>query len=467
MAVRRGLSALLAVCLLAGGGEAMAGTDADWLQTREAEHRAWLKERGEPDIDAIKARTEKLVAASLASRARELADREAQWLAASRAMPDAQRTLIEQTITRANDLVEDGLCADAEHLYRQVLDQEPLNAEARFALGQCLLKLGRQSEAARMFTDVIEMPLARDNWRMTKTFSMLAIQSLPPPPAHDLNDPSLVFEIAYAPAEVWDAPFAPVMAVVPAGEFTMGSPEGEQFRLPNEKQHRVRIHYPLAMTKYNVTRGEFAHFVAETGYEAKGCNLEGVGGMKWEPDGDWRTPGFEQTDDHPVACINFHDATAYAEWLSGRTGQRYRLPSEAEWEHAMRGGTSTAYYWGPIWEPGRANVDGQPGQPGGRATTPGGTFPPNPFGLYDMAGNVWVWLADCYNASYDGAPSDGSAWMSGNCAMRMRRSGSWFNIEKAIEGDFRQPGRLRSASRFASIPSLRYSSFGFRLVREL
>jgi len=302
---------------------------------------------------------------------------------------------------------------------------------------------------------------------MSRTRGMVGRQQLRPRPDPRIADPSGVFSAEDTPGEFRDAAYAPEMVVVPAGEFTMGSPEGQQFRLPNEQQHRVRIAYPLAFSKYNITRGEFAHFVAETGYEAKGCNLEGPGGMKWEPDGDWRTPGFEQDDDHPVACINFHDATAYAEWLSADTGETYRLPSEAEWEHAMRGGTTTAYYWGEVWKPGVANVDGQPGQPGGRATTPGGTFPPNPFGLYDMAGNVWVWLADCYNASYNGAPTDGSAWKEGNCAMRVRRSGSWFNIEKSIEGDVRQPGRLRSASRFGSIPSLRYSSFGFRLVRDL
>lgn len=443
--MRRGLVALLGLCLIVTGGEAMARSD----------------------FAALKARTAELIAAHDAAEAKQRESHEAKWLAQSRGLSDAQRAANKAKVEQASALLKADKCAEAEALFGEVLAADYLDLAARSGLGQCLVKQGRGAEAAREFTLVITLPLADESGRMAKTMAMVGMQSLPPPANPRIGEPSVVFAAEDTPSEFRDAVYGPEMVVVPAGEFTMGSPEGEPFRLPNEQQHLVRVGYPLAFSKYNITRGEFAHFVAETGHEAKGCNLEGTGGMRWEPDDDWRTPGFEQDDDHPVVCINYHDASAYAEWLSGKTGQRYRLPSEAEWEHAMRGGTSTAYYWGETWEPGRANVDGQPGQPGGRATTPGGTFPPNPFGLYDMAGNVWVWLADCYNASYNGAPSDGSAWKEGNCAMRVRRSGSWFNIERAIEGDFRQPGRLRSASRFGSIPSLRYSSFGFRLVREL
>jgi formylglycine-generating enzyme required for sulfatase activity len=435
----------MAVSLIAGGGEAMAKTD----------------------FAALKARTSELIAQHDAEVTARREAQEAAWLAQSRGLSADERARLKADRDKADELLKAGDFAGAEALFRKVLKVDHLDLAARSGLGQCLAKQSKAAEASRAFTDVITLPLLDDSQLMVRTMAMIALQQLPPPVDPRIAEPSLVFSAEDKPTEFRDADYAPEMVVVPAGEFTMGSPEGEPFRLPNEQQHRVRVGYPLAFSKYNITRGEFARFVAETGHEAKGCNLEGTGGMKWEPDGDWRTPGFDQADDHPVACINFFDASAYAEWLSGKTGQRYRLPSEAEWEHAMRGGTSTAYYWGQTWEPGRANVDGQPGQPGGRATTPGGTFPPNPFGLYDMAGNVWVWLADCYNASYNGAPSDGSAWKEGNCAMRVRRSGSWFNIEKAIEGDYRQPGRLRSASRFASIPSLRYSSFGFRLVRDL
>lgn len=447
----------------------MAKETDGWLTGRQTEYAQWqaVHRSGEAGTADLKRGTQAAIAAHDAAMAKRRATQEAQWLAQSKALTEGQRADLKAKVDRASALLQDGKCDEASPIFRQALAVEHLNHAARLGLGRCLVAQGKLPEAARQLTEVITLPLADPQLRMAQTMAMLAMQQLPPPVDSRIGEPSVVFGGEKVPTEIWDTPFAPVMTVVPAGEFTMGSPEGEAFRLANEQQHRVRISYPLAFSKYNVTRGEFARFVADTGYEAKGCNREGGAGMGYDPEGDWRTPGFDQEDDHPVTCINYYDAAAYAAWLSEKTGQRYRLPSEAEWEHAMRGGTSTTYYWGDVWEPGRANVDGQPGQPGGRMTTSGGVFPPNPFGLYDMAGNVWVWLADCYNASYAGAPTDGSAWMSGNCAMRARRSGSWFNIEKTIEGDFRQPGRLRSASRFGSIPSLRYSSFGFRVVRDL
>ena len=125
------------------------------------------------------------------------------------------------------------------------------------------------------------------------------------------------------------------------------------------------------------------------------------------------------------------------------------------------------YYWGTQIGDGNANCDGCYKGEHEMKPTAGGKFPPNPFGLYDMVGNVWKWLEDCWNPSYDGAPTDGSAWLSGNCSLRGRRTGSWFNLEKARPDDPRAPGRLRSAGRFGSMPGLRISSFGFRVVREL
>ncbi|MBV1917814.1 MAG: SUMF1/EgtB/PvdO family nonheme iron enzyme [Sphingomonadaceae bacterium] len=449
-------------------GESMAQAD-QWIAQRSANFGAWQagSEQVSEQIDELKGRTQALIARHDAQQDTQRDERDQQWLAQSRGITDEQRRLITAQLSEAADLAKADRCQEAASLYREVLEREHLNHSARFGLGQCHTKLGDGAEAARHFTEIITLPFADPQARMLRTFAMLSMQKLPPPADPRINEPAIIFAGQDAPVEVWDAPFAPVMTIVPAGEFTMGSPETERFRLYGEDRHRVRIAYPLAFSKYNVTRGEFAAFVAETDHEAKGCNLDGPDGMHFDPDGDWRAPGFEQDDDHPVVCINFHDATAYAHWLSERTGQTYRLPSEAEWEHAIRGGTSTPYYWGETAGIGNANCDGCDGEPGLRRTTPGGAYPPNPFGLYDMAGNVWKWLADCWNASYDGAPTDGSAWMSGNCALRARRSGSWFNVEEPIEGDPREPGRLRSASRFGSIPSLRYSSFGFRVVRGL
>lgn len=453
----------LGFSLIVPAGEGMAEQSKNWAAQREAEHASTRA----VDTGALVARTRALVAGHEAQEAAQRDAQEEAWLGQSGALEGAAWAGIAAQMKQAAEMLSAENYDGAQQIYTAVLDLDPLQHEARFGLGRCLRLKGQLADAAYHFSQIIEMPLANPEHRMTKTWAMLSMQDLPPPSDPRVADPAVIFRAEDTPSQIWDAPYAPVMTVVPAGEYTMGSPESEQFRLPSEQQHRVRIAYPLAFSKYNVTRGEFAAFVADTGYEAKGCNREGQGGMGFDPDGDWRTPGFEQTDDHPVVCINHHDASAYAQWLSEQTGATYRLPSEAEWEHAIRGGTSSAYYWGNTAENGHANCDGCEGQRGARMTTPGGAFPPNPFGLYDMAGNVWVWLADCWNASYEGAPTDGSAWMAGNCSLRARRSGSWFNVEEKIEGDPRQPGRLRSASRFGSIPSLRYSSFGFRVVREL
>ena len=133
----------------------------------------------------------------------------------------------------------------------------------------------------------------------------------------------------------------------------------------------------------------------------------------------------------------------------------------------MRAGTTTSYYWGEELGQGNAHCDGCNAVPSLLKPVRGGAFPPNAFGLYDTVGNVWTWLADCWNPSYVGAPTDGSAWMSGNCTLRGRRGGSWFNIAEGTPGDRRAPFRLRSAGRFGSLPELRHSSFGLRVVRDL
>ena len=148
--------------------------------------------------------------------------------------------------------------------------------------------------------------------------------------------------------------------------------------------------------------------------------------------------------------VSWEDAQAYADWLSKKTGQSYRLLSEAEWEYVCRAGTTTRYSWGddlPTPEQANFNV--------GKATEVG-SYPANPWGLHDMHGNVWEWVEDCGNESYDGAPTDGSAWTSGDYC-RVLRGGSWY---------FDQ-GSLRSASRYNRFPGLRLNIFGFRVARTL
>jgi formylglycine-generating enzyme required for sulfatase activity len=155
-----------------------------------------------------------------------------------------------------------------------------------------------------------------------------------------------------------------------------------------------------------------------------------------------------------VVCVSWENAKAYVAWLSQETGQPYRLLSEAEWEYACRAGTTTRYWWGddpPT--PEQANFGRNV-----RGTTEVGTYPANPWGLHDMHGNVWDWVEDCWNESYQGAPSDGSAWMSGDCSRRVLRGGSWTYGGRAV---------LRSAFRGRSFADFRSFNRGFRVARTL
>ncbi len=168
-------------------------------------------------------------------------------------------------------------------------------------------------------------------------------------------------------------------------------------------------------------------------------------------------------DDRPVINVNWNDASAYARWLSQKTGYRFRLPSEAEWEYAARANSNTAYSWGDTASHEQANYGkdfccdgGVSGSDQWFNTSPAGSFPVNRFGVNDMYGNVWEWVQDCWNTSYNGAPNDGSAWLRGNCSKRVLRGGSWSSV----------PGYLRSANRDANAPDKSNNSLGFRLLQE-
>ena len=252
-----------------------------------------------------------------------------------------------------------------------------------------------------------------------------------------------------------DCAECPEMVVVPAGEFRMGSPESEPGRDAHESPMRtVTFAAPFAIGRYEVTFDEWEACVA-----AKGC--AGV----TEDDGWGRGR-------RPVIYVNFEMATGYARWLSATTGQRYRLPSEAEWEYAARAGSTTPWFWGDdprqACEYGNVGDDSVRGEhpdwplhdcsDGFAKTAPVGSFEPNRFGLHDTAGNVWEWVEDCYNPSYAGAPADGRAWLAGDCIRRIDRGGGWYN----------KPSAVRSALRYAGDdPARRNNTLGFRVVRTL
>jgi formylglycine-generating enzyme required for sulfatase activity len=224
------------------------------------------------------------------------------------------------------------------------------------------------------------------------------------------------------------------MVVVPEGEFKMGSGDS-----PYEKpEHRVVIAKPFAIGRREITFDEWdACFAA--------------GGCKYRPDDHGWGRG-----NRPVIDVSWDDAKVFVTWLSGKTGKSYRLPSEAEWEYAARAGTTSPYWWGRPPGPGHANCEDCGGTPT-RQTMPVGTYRPNGFGLYDVAGNAAEWVEDCWNDTYRGAPMDGSAWTSGQCRQRVLRGGSFSSKANLI----------RSSSRFRYDQDVRYYANGFRVARDL
>lgn len=273
-------------------------------------------------------------------------------------------------------------------------------------------------------------------------------------------------EADYKPGDTFkDCDLCPEMVVVPAGEFTMGSARSERDHRDEEgPQHMVTIAKPFAVGKFEVTKAEFGAFVRESNYDAGDkCRTFENGKVNERSGRSWRNPGFSQTGNDPVTCVNWNDAEAYVAWLSKKTGKAYRLPSEAEWEYVARAGTTTPFSTGQTITTDQANFHDSDTSNGSRQghsrgkTVPVGSFAANAFGLHDMHGNVCEWVGDCLNGNYSGAPSDSSAWTAGDCGFRILRGGSWADT----------PGSLRSAVRFSFSRDVRFSDFGFRVARTL
>ena len=230
-----------------------------------------------------------------------------------------------------------------------------------------------------------------------------------------------------------DCADCPEMVVVPAGNFMMGAKQDYE-----RPVHRVQIDKQFAIGRYEITFTEWMK-----------CTTEGPCNHTPNDRGWGRA-------NRPVINISWIDAKAYATWLSQTTGQTYRLPSEAEWEYAARGGTKTPFWWGQDQGSRNANcAECNTGQ--GLKTLPVGSFKPNPFGLFDTSGNVAEWVEDCWNDNYRGAPADGSPWITGQCRLRVLRGGAFDS----------QASYASSEARFRYDYDVRYSANGFRLVREL
>ncbi|MGC2695082.1 MAG: SUMF1/EgtB/PvdO family nonheme iron enzyme [Candidatus Angelobacter sp.] len=265
----------------------------------------------------------------------------------------------------------------------------------------------------------------------------------------------------------------PDMVVVPAGDFNMGSSDAEKSWVAKNggnlesvadeaPQHKVSLR-AFALGKHDVTRAEYAAFIQEMGYPVgDGCGRDSFTSKK-EAGLSWQHPGFSQTPQDPVVCISWHDAQAYISWINRKvrgSGESagdgpYRLPTESEWEYAARAGSETRFWWGDdaaaapehVWY--KENSQGQ--------THRVGTKPANPFGLYDMVGNVWQWTEDCYAESYAGAQSGGRAVETGKDCLRVDRGGSWLY----------PAWLLRSATRERNPAEYRDIIMGFRVARTL
>jgi formylglycine-generating enzyme required for sulfatase activity len=285
-----------------------------------------------------------------------------------------------------------------------------------------------------------------------------------------------------------DCDDCPELVIVPSGRFTMGSSESEVGRWPTEgPQRSIVMPAPFAVGRYAITRDQFEAFVNATGYlYGDGCQVEHNGTWLLRREINYRAPGFPQDGRHPAVCISWDDAKAYVAWLSSKTGKNFRLLTEAEREYVTRAGNTTPYWWGSSLRPDWANYDKRERTPrDGRSgsardtkkaslplpssasnaaatlvpsgTVPVNSFSPNPWGLYQVHGNVAEWVEDCWNKTYSGLAAEPLAATQGDCERRVLRGGAWSYW----------PSDIRAAYREAARKGDRYVHVGFRIARDL
>ena len=288
--------------------------------------------------------------------------------------------------------------------------------------------------------------------------------------------PALAADVSLGAGAIFkDCPDCPEMVIIPPGSFTMGFDGGVNDERYEGPVREVAIDYAFALGRFEVTQAEYAAFIEATGHvSGTGCAI--WDGETWyhTPGADWRDPGYgrDPAPNEPVVCVNWRDVKAYSVWFAKKTGQPYRLASEAEWEYAARAGRTGTYAWGddPSGGCDLANYYDKSGyspkrtfipvecDDGFAEVAPVGSLAPNPFGLYDMIGNVWEWVEDCYFMPIPAEPTDGSAVQaSGTCDRRGVKGGSWSSDISWQRPTFR--GR-DPEDRISHI-------FGVRLARDL
>jgi len=352
----------------------------------------------------------------------------------------------QQDFSQGFELIRAGKLKEAADKFERGLKVEPKNAQAHFYLAEAYLGLKQNDKAKAHYQKSLEIDsngsVAQDTKERLELLSSggknLAVGS-----------------------EFKDCQTCPTMVVIPAGQFIMGSPPTEIGRNDNEgPPHLVNIANSFAVGKFEITFDEWNACVSD-------CACNPAEDEGW---GQGRLP---------VINVSYDQSVGYTTWLTEKTGKKYRLLSEAEWEYAARAGTNGAYFWGS--EPDRACQFANVANPRTKAkyikrfgdyfdkhppfncddgiseTAIVGSFKPNAFGLYDMLGNVLEWVGDCYNTTYAGAPIDGSAWSSGDCSQRLLRGSGWGST----------PEFERSAMRNSNLRSYQYFTIGFRVARAL
>ncbi len=373
--------------------------------------------------------------------------------------------LLEQVVTMNPDM-------DIDIARQTMADQRQAHAADLEAQARTALDAGNLDQAEQLLNELIALGSAE---AATETLR----KSIADVRQYGGLEPGQVFQDSYAGGSAQ----APVMVVLPAGSFMMGSPESEENRRDSENpRFRVSFARGFALSQREVSVAEFRRFIQSTGYRTEAERLRessyydedtgrlAQGAMTWEND----FSGGRADDDLPVLHISWNDANAYVQWLSDVTQRAYRLPSEAEMEYAIRGGTQTVYWWGDDSPPSDEveNVTGEGDisesrrrwndsfenyEDGHWGPAPVGSMRANPFGLFDINGNVKEWTADCWHVNYTRAPVDGSAWVNPGCESRVVRGADWSST----------PAQSRSALRISARNQTRGPRVGIRLARDL
>ena len=325
------------------------------------------------------------------------------------------------------------------------LGSKTIDAGAELTLGllgddQCVLDVRVVGE------DGLERILAHHD--LCKRDPIAFGQSAPEPPVQEPpRDPTRTVGEVFRDCDGWNCPY---MIVVEPGAFRRGSTTGRD----NERPVRqVTIGKMFAVGESEVTVSQFKAFVRATAHDMRGgCQVRRGGRWRQSAEHHWETPPFEQNSGHPVVCVSWRDAQAYAAWLANETGRPYRLLSEAEWEYLAQSPLARDFRSSEL-----AHCRGCGTRWDGKGTAPAANLGPDRRGLYDLFGNAWEWVADCYEHGYSAAPRDGSPWNPGACKDRVLRGGSWYS----------KPEELRTAYRQGRGESVRNATWGFRVARDL